>query len=137
MARHPEMLEFMQHGDERGHLVVAEAMRDVPFVIQRVFYVYGSDPGVVRGRHANRESEFVLINVAGTSKVRTIEQDGTEMVFDLDRPHVGVYIPRMVWKDMFGFSSDSVLLILASTRYDSSEYIRDFEEFKREVGIKE
>ena len=63
------MLEFAQHGDERGHLVVVEGMKDIPFEIKRVFYIYGSDADVVRGCHANRRSEFVLINVAGQSKV--------------------------------------------------------------------
>ena len=58
------MLEFAQHGDERGHLVVVEGMKDIPFEIKRVFYIYGSDADVVRGCHANRRSEFVLINVA-------------------------------------------------------------------------
>ena len=62
------MLEFPQHGDERGHLVVVEGLKDIPFEIRRVFYIYGSDADVVRGCHANRRSEFVLINVAGQSK---------------------------------------------------------------------
>ena len=80
------MLEFAQHGDERGHLVVVEGMKDIPFEIKRVFYIYGSDADVVRGCHANRRSEFVLINVAGQSKVRVrdlIEQlkaGGTTML---------------------------------------------------------
>ena len=62
------MLEFAQHGDERGHLVVVEGMKDIPFEIKRVFYIYGSDADVVRGCHANRRSEFVLINVAGQTR---------------------------------------------------------------------
>ena len=63
------ILEFAEHGDERGNLVIAEGNQDIPFEIKRVFYMYGSDPDIVRGQHANRESEFVLINVGGTSKV--------------------------------------------------------------------
>ena len=69
------ILEFADLGDERGKLVVIEGSRNVPFDIKRVFYIYGSDDTVVRGQHANRESEFVLINVAGESKVRIT--DGT------------------------------------------------------------
>jgi len=65
-----KMLEFQQKGDDRGHLVIVEGIKDIPFDIKRVFYLYGSDPEVVRGQHANRESEFVLINVAGKSKVK-------------------------------------------------------------------
>ena len=64
------MLEFSPHGDERGRLVVVEGLKDVPFEIKRMFYIYGSDANVVRGCHANRKSEFVFINVAGHSKVR-------------------------------------------------------------------
>ena len=128
-----QMLEFAQHGDDRGHLVVIEGMKDVPFEIKRAFYIYGSDPEVVRGQHANRESEFVLINVAGTSKVKVKDGEGNEAIFCLNRPHTGIYLPTMVWKDMYDFSSDSVLLVLASTHYDAMEYIRDYDEFVKEI----
>ena len=100
-----KMLNFPEKGDERGRLVIVEGGLDIPFEIKRVFYIYGSDPDVVRGRHANRRSEFVLINVAGTSKVRVIDRKGNEMIIHLKRPHTGVYIPAMVWKDMFDFRS--------------------------------
>ena len=128
-----QMLEFAQYGDERGHLVVIEGMKDVPFEIKRAFYIYGSDPEVVRGQHANRESEFVLINVAGTSKVKVKDGDGNEAIFCLNRPHTGIYLPTMVWKDMYDFSEDSVLLVLASTHYNSDEYIRDYDAFVKEI----
>lgn len=123
-----KFIEFSQKGDERGHLVVIEGNENVPFDIKRVFYIYGSDRDVIRGRHANYNSEFVLINVSGTSKVKV--DDGTnQKVFDLDRPHVGVYIPKLVWKDMYDFSEDSVLLCLASEHYDANEYIRDYDKY--------
>jgi len=126
------VIEFKDLGDERGKLVVIEGNESIPFDIQRVFYIYGSDPEVVRGQHANRDSEFVLINVAGTSKVR-ITDGKEEFVVALDRPMIGVYIPKMVWKDMYDFSSDSVLLVLASTHYDGKEYIRDYQEYLKEM----
>ena len=131
-----QMLEFRQHGDARGHLVVIEGQKDVPFEIKRAFYVYGSDSDVVRGQHANRESEFVLINVAGASKVKVKDGKGYEAVFSLNRPHTGIYLPTMVWKDMYDFSKDSVLLVLASTHYNADEYIRDYDEFVKEVQKK-
>lgn len=124
-----KMLNFSEKGDERGRLVIVEGGRDIPFEIKRVFYIYGSDPDVIRGRHANRRSEFVLINVAGTSKVRVVDRSGNEMIIHLNRPHTGVYIPAMVWKDMYDFSPDSVLLVLSSEHYDPDEYIRDFDEY--------
>lgn len=136
MSNFPDvkMLEFPQRGDERGHLVIVEGENDIPFAIQRAFYIYGSACDVVRGKHANRRSEFVLINVAGTSKVRVDDGRGNEAVYDLDRPHIGIFLPKMVWKDMYDFSPDSVLLCLSSEHYDASEYIRDYEKFVHEVN---
>jgi dTDP-4-dehydrorhamnose 3,5-epimerase-like enzyme len=127
------MLEFPQHGDERGHLVVIEGREDIPFPIKRVFYVYGSDSEVMRGQHANRKTEFVLINVSGRSKVTVRDGLGNEVTFALNRPHTGIYIPRMVWKEMYDFSEDSVLLVLASEHYDADEYIRSYDDFVKEV----
>lgn len=124
------ILQFADLGDERGKLVVIEGSQAIPFEIKRVFYIYESDSTVVRGQHANRESEFVLINVAGKSKVR-ITDGKEEFVVELDKPMMGVYIPKMIWKDMYDFSSDSVLLVLASTHYDAKEYIRDYNEYKK------
>lgn len=122
------IIQFADLGDERGKLVVIEGGQAIPFDIKRVFYIYESDSTVVRGQHANRESEFVLINVAGKSKVR-ITDGIEEFVVELNRPMMGVYIPKMIWKDMYDFSSDSVLLVLASTHYDGNEYIRDYDEY--------
>lgn len=128
------MLDFPQRGDERGHLVIVEGNNDVPFDIKRVFYIYGSDSEVMRGQHANRKTEFVLINVAGTSKVRVKDGEGNEAVYCLNRPHTGIYLPTMVWKDMYDFSEDSVLLVIASEHYDPEEYIRDYDEFVKEIA---
>lgn len=129
------IVHFDDMGDERGKLVVIEGGQAIPFEIKRVFYIYDSDDTVIRGQHANRESEFVLINVAGKSKVRITDGD-EEIVVELDRPMTGVYIPKMIWKDMYDFSEDSILLVLASTHYDGTEYIRDYEEFLKEVKKK-
>lgn len=134
MSEQVKMLEFPQRGDERGQMVVVEGMQDVPFDIKRIFYIYGSDPDVIRGQHANRNSEFVLINVAGKSKVKVLDGKGNEAVFSLNRPHTGIYLPTMVWKDMYDFSEDSVLLVLASEHYDPAEYIRDYDEYVKEAN---
>lgn len=130
------ILQFADLGDERGKLVVIEGEQSIPFEIKRVFYIYESDSTVVRGQHANRESEFVLINVAGQSKVRIT--DGTEeFVVELNKPMMGVYIPKMIWKDMYDFSKDSVLLVLASTHYDGKEYIRNYEDYLKIMEVEE
>ena len=128
-----QMLEFPQQGDKRGHLVIVEGNKDIPFEIKRAFYIYGSEADVIRGQHANRESEFVLINVAGKSKVKVRDGEGNEAIYCLERPHTGIYLPTMIWKDMYDFSEDSVLLVLASTHYNASEYIRNYDDFVREI----
>lgn len=126
-------IEFAEHGDERGNLVVVEGEQDIPFAIQRVFYIYGSDATIVRGSHANRRTEFVLVNVAGSSKVKVEDGLGNEAIFCLNRPRTGIYLPKMVWKEMYDFSPDSVLLVICSEHYDESEYIRNFAAFQQEV----
>lgn len=131
-----DVIHFNERGDERGHMVVIEQLKDVPFEIKRLFYIYGSDADVIRGQHANRKSEFVLINVCGSSKVRVT--DGTnEKVYSLDKPHMGVYIPKMIWKDMYDFSKDSVLLVLSNELYDATEYIRDYDKYVKEMKDEE
>ncbi len=131
-----QFIEFPELGDERGSLVVVEGNKDIPFDIKRVFYIYGSDTDIIRGCHANRKSEFVLINVCGTSKVK-MRYKNHEEIFVLNQPHTGVYIPKMLWKDMYDFSEDSILLCLSSESYDDSEYIRDYDEYIRELDTDE
>ena len=127
------VFQFSVKGDERGSMIVIAGGIDIPFDIKRMFYIYGSDTSVIRGQHANRESEFILINVHGTSKVKL--RDGEEeRIVVLDTPMKGVYIPRMVWKDMYDFSEDSVLLVLASTHYTADEYVRNFGDYVSEVA---
>ena len=123
-----KFIRFKQMGDERGHLVVVEGGKDIPFEIARVFYIYGSDNDVVRGKHANRRSGFVLINVSGTSKVK-VDNGKTADIFELNEPHTGIYIPKMLWKDMYDFSPNSVLLVLSDEKYDPEEYIKDYDEY--------
>lgn len=105
---------------------------DIPFDIKWVFYIYGSDDKVVRGQHANRETEFLMVNVGGSSKVKV--DNGTETaVIELNKPGLGLYLPPMLWRDMYDFSPDSILLVLASRHYDEHEYIRDYNEYLREI----
>ena len=117
-----KLLNFKDLGDERGKLVVIEGSQDIPFEIKRVFYIYGSDSTVIRGQHANIDSEFVLVNVAGKSKVKITDGKNTSIV-ELKKPMEAVYLPKMIWKEMYDFSSDSVLLVLANTHYNGKEYI--------------
>lgn len=130
-----QILMFQERGDERGNLIVVEGEgMDIPFDIKRCFYIYGSDATVVRGKHANKRSEFVLINVKGSSKVK-ITNGKEEKVILLDKPRMGIYIKEMVWKEMYDFSEDSVLLVLASKHYDEEEYIRNFDDYLKYIGM--
>lgn len=128
-----KILSFPELGDDRGHLVVMESGKEIPFIVRRVFYIYGSDSSVVRGQHANIKSEFVLINIVGQSKVKIKDGKGNEKIFLLDKPHTGIYLPKMIWKDMYDFSEDSVLLVLSNEEYDPNEYIRNFDDFTKKL----
>lgn len=130
-----KILKFPQLGDERGHLVVVEGNKDIPFDIKRIFYIYGSDKDVVRGQHANRLSEFALINISGRCDVFVDDGRNQETII-LDKPHQGIYLNKMVWKNMFNFSKDAILLVLSNEYYNSKEYIRDYEEFKKIIREK-
>lgn len=125
---HFKVFEFNEMGDERGNLVVIEGNEDVPFEIKRIFYMYGTDGEWVRGQHANRKSDFVLVNVAGKSKVK-IDDGFSTAVVELNKPRMGIYIPKMIWKEMYDFSKDSVMLVLSNEHYDSEEYIRNYDEY--------
>lgn len=127
------ILDFGAIGDERGMITICEGEQDIPFIPKRVFYIYKSAQDVVRGMHANRVTDFVLINVAGKSKVKIMDGKGNEIIYSLNRPNTGIYIPHMVWKEMYDFSKDSVLLCLASEHYNPEEYIRDYNTFLNEV----
>lgn len=133
MDKRYSVLEFKEYGDERGNLVVAEGDgKDIPFAIKRAFYIYGSDSEVVRGKHANRLTKFVLINVAGASDV-LVDDGVNKEIIKLDKPRMALFLDTMVWKEMYNFSPDSVLMCLASEHYMESEYIRDYDEFIKEV----
>lgn len=128
-----KIVDFKELGDERGNLVVIEGGKDIPFEISRAFYMYGAQGNVVRGQHANRRSSFVLINVSGTSKVR-LDNGVEEKIVELNRPKMGLYIKPMIWKDMYDFSKDSVLLVLSDEHYHEQEYIREYKEYLKELG---
>lgn len=132
-----KLLSFKQCGDDRGALIVVEGNSDIPFDINRIFYMYGTDKTAIRGQHANRDTEFVLINIAGSCKVDIKDGHGNKLSYVLDNPWEGVYIPNMLWKDMYDFSEDSMLLVIASKHYNSEEYIRCFDTFVKEVSTLE
>jgi dTDP-4-dehydrorhamnose 3,5-epimerase-like enzyme len=123
-----ELINFVPRGDEHGWLVALESGRQVPFAIQRVYYIYGTQPGVRRGKHAHRALRQLAICVRGSC--RFYMDDGrTKQEFLLDRNDRGLLVEPMVWHEMDGFSPDCVLLVLASGPYDETDYIRDYQKF--------
>ena len=127
---------FQSHGDEQGTLIAIEECKDIPFHIKRVYYMYGTGDNVTRGRHAHKRLQQVLICVHGSCKIRL--DDGKEQkIVSLDKQNEGLYIAHDIWREMFDFSSDAVLLVLASEPYDKSDYIRDYEEFLKYVKDRE
>lgn len=124
---------FRQLGDKRGNLVVVDGVNDISFDPVRFFYIYNSDKSVIRGQHANIRTKFVLINVVGKSKVKIMDGKGNEQVVILDQPRKGVFIDNMLWKEMYDFSEDSILIVLASEHYDPTEYIRDWDDYVKRI----
>lgn len=119
---------FQQHGDERGQLVALEEHKDIPFEIKRVYYMYDTGAGVRRGYHAHKSLEQILICIHGTCKI--LLDDGTEKkVVPLEKPYEGLYVSNAMWREMFDFSKDAVLMVLASDYYKEEDYIRDYDVF--------
>lgn len=123
---------FQPHGDERGQLISLEEMKDIPFKIKRVYYMYDTVQGVTRGFHAHRSLQQILVCVHGSCKVR-LDNGHEKKVVALEKPYEGLYIANNMWREMFEFSSDAVLMVFASELYDESDYIRDYDEFLRFV----
>lgn len=127
--------EFLEHGDERGQLIALEENKEIPFKVQRVYYIYGTVKGVRRGFHAHKNLEQILICVNGSCKIHLDNGFETEEVI-LDKPSIGLYVANDMWREMYDFSRDAVLLVLASKLYDEADYIRDYNEFLKMVKEK-
>lgn len=121
---------FPPHGDERGNLVALEELKDIPFQIKRVYYVYDTAEGVHRGFHAHRNLEQILICVHGKCKIK-LDNGYEQEIILLDKPNEGLHVKSNMWREMYDFSSDAVLMVLASEYYDVEDYIRDYDTFLR------
>ena len=119
---------FQPHGDERGQLVALEEFKDIPFAIKRVYYMYDTGNGVVRGHHAHKNLEQILVCIHGSCKIK-LDNGSESKIVHLERPYEGVYVANNMWREMFDFSEEAVLLVLASDLYDENDYIRDYDEF--------
>lgn len=127
---------FQPHGDERGMLIALEEFNDIPFRIKRVYYMYDTGKGVVRGHHAHKSLEQILVCIHGTCKIR-LDNGRERKVVNLEKPYEGLYVGRNIWREMYDFSEDAVLMVLASEVYNEADYIRDYDEFLKLVAQNE
>lgn len=126
---------FQRHGDDRGQLVALEEMKDIPFEIKRVYYMYDTVESVRRGSHAHKSLEQILICIHGSCKILLDDGEEKEIVL-LDKPYEGLYVSNVMWREMYDFSPDAVLMVLASEYYDEEDYIRNYDEFLKYIGKK-
>ena len=124
---------FQPHGDERGQLVALEEYKEVPFKIKRVYYMYDMSPGIVRGRHAHKNLQQILICIHGSCKI-LLDNGSEKKVVPLEKPYEGLYVANNMWREMYDFSPEAVLMVLASELYDENDYIRNYDEFLAEVN---
>ncbi|RTJ70817.1 WxcM-like domain-containing protein [Campylobacter jejuni] len=128
-----KILEFNSKSDHRGSLIALENLKELPFEIKRIYYIYDTKPDFPRGAHAHKNLEQVLIAIDGSCEVLLNDGKNQASVV-LNRPDKGLYIGKNMWRDMKNFSYGAKLLVLASDFYDEKEYIRDYEEFLRSVS---
>ncbi len=124
------IIDFPKIRDHRGNLTFIESLRHVPFTIRRVYYLYDVPAGEMRGGHAHRALQQCIISASGSFTVELDDGENRESHF-LNAPYCGLYVPRMVWRELTNFSSGSICLVLASEEYDESDYFRDYGEFVR------
>ena len=130
-----KIVSFKSLGDERGSLVSLEGNKSVPFDIKRVYCIFGAKEGVSRGFHAHRNLKQVAVCVAGSCRFVLDNGKQREEVV-LDKSTIGLLINDLTWREMYDFSPDCVLMVLASEYYDESDYIRDYDEFLEVVNAK-
>lgn len=127
-----KLLNFNVLGDSRGSLVALEANKSIPFTIKRIYYIFGTQPGVSRGFHAHYNLEQVAVCVNGSCSFVIDDGKKRESVV-LDSPDIGLHIKGLKWREMHDFSEDCVLMVMASELYDESDYIRKYDDFLREI----
>lgn len=127
-------IRFPEHGDDRGQLVAVEEFKDIPFEIKRIYYIYDTLSNVIRGRHAHINLQQILICVHGSCKIM-LDDGKDKVIVSLDKPNEGIFVSNNTWREMFDFSSDAVLLVLASELYDENDYIRNYEKFLDFINI--
>ena len=128
-----EILDFDIHGDSRGKLVALEGGREIPFDVKRIYYIYDTLVDQDRGQHAHRDLEQIIIAINGSCDFLLDDGRGSQETVHLSQPDQGLFIGKNIWREMKHFSDDCKLVILASKHYDEKEYIRNYEDFIKEI----
>lgn len=127
-----KLIEMKVFGDERGKLISLEGMKNVPFEIKRVYWIFDTVPNFNRGMHAHKDMEQIIVAMDGACQF-VLDDGKTRESLWLNRPDIGLYIGKNMWREMRNFSYGCKLMVLASDYYDESEYIRNYDEFLKEV----
>ncbi len=114
--------------DSRGNLSVIEELKDIPFKIERTYWIYDVPGGETRGGHAYKENQEFIVALSGSFDV-VLDDGKRKMSFSLNRSYNGLYVPKGMWREMMNFSTNSLALVLSSTKYDIGDYIRDYQDF--------
>ena len=125
-----KIINFIKNTDKYGKLVPIEENETIPFPIKRVYYIYEVDEGVRRGFHSHKELNQVLICVSGSVKI-LLKTPLEEKIVTLNKPDEGLYIGPMIWREMYDFSEDAILLVLADKHYNECDYIRKYENYEK------
>ena len=125
-----KIIDLPKNLDRRGNLSVIEEIKNIPFKIKRTYWIYDVPGGEVRGGHAYKRNQEFIVALSGSFDV--ILDNGEELkTYSLNRSYYGLYVPKGVWRQMLNFSTNSLALILASIKFDVSDYIYDYEQFKK------
>lgn len=124
----PKIIQLPKISDPRGNLSVIEEFKDIPFKIERTYWIYDVPGGESRGGHAYKENQEFIVALSGSFDVNL--DDGKEKrLFSLNRSYNGLYVPKGMWREMTNFSTNSLALVLSSTKYNANDYIRDYDVF--------
>lgn len=125
----PKIIKLPKYFDARGNLSVIEEFKDIPFKIQRTYWIYDVPGGEARGGHAYKENQEFIVAMSGSFDV-ILDDGASKQIYHLNRSYYGLYVPKGLWREMNNFSTNSLALVLSSTKYEENDYIRDYNEFK-------
>lgn len=132
MANKFQLIDLPKILDKRGNLTFIESENHIPFEIKRCYWIYDVPGGAIRGGHAFKEQQEFIIALSGSFDV-ILDNGSEKQIFHLNRSYYGLYVPKMIWRSMENFSTNSLALVLASTHYDETDYIRDYNSYQSSI----